>query len=294
MGNLILSIFVGLGVGIVVGALGAGGGILSVPVLVYLLGQEPHAASMGSLVIVGLTALVSIIPRQREGHIRWRDGLIFGLLSSIGTVCGSRISVYVPSDILMMLFSILLVVVGVLMLNKAVRARRLEREALAYEEQRIQNKQIERNGRESAQKNEHLAHGVSRRSKQKNANAKQSLLLLMLCSSLTGLLTGFFGVGGGFAVVPMLVLALGFSVREASSTSLIVMIIASAVGLISRVDAHIHVDWIVVLSFAAASMLGGLIGAPASRHVRESTLTMLFGILLLAVAMGTAASSILG
>ena len=293
MGNLILSIFVGLGVGIVVGALGAGGGILSVPVLVYLLGQEPHAASMGSLVIVGLTALVSIIPRQREGHIRWRDGLIFGLLSSIGTICGSRISVYVPSDILMILFSILLAVVGVLMLNKAVRARRLEREE-ECEEQRIQNKQIESNEQKAAQKNEYLARDPNHRSKQKTSNAKQSLLLLMLCSSLTGLLTGFFGVGGGFAVVPMLVLALGFSVREASSTSLIVMIIASAVGLISRVDAHIHVDWIVVLSFAAASMLGGLIGAPASRHVRESTLTMLFGILLLVVAIGTAASSILG
>lgn len=293
MGNLILSIFVGLGVGIVVGALGAGGGILSVPVLVYLLGQEPHAASMGSLVIVGLTALVSIIPRQREGHIRWRDGLIFGLLSSIGTICGSRISVYVPSDILMILFSILLAVVGVLMLNKAVRARRLEREE-ECEEQRIQNKQIESNEQKAAQKNEYLARDPNHRSKQKTSNAKQSLLLLILCSSLTGLLTGFFGVGGGFAVVPMLVLALGFSVREASSTSLIVMIIASAVGLISRVDAHIHVDWIVVLSFAAASMLGGLIGAPASRHVRESTLTMLFGILLLVVAIGTAASSILG
>ncbi|WP_188355531.1 sulfite exporter TauE/SafE family protein [Galliscardovia ingluviei] len=297
MGNLILSIFVGLGVGIVVGALGAGGGILSVPVLVYLLGQEPHAASMGSLVIVGLTALVSIIPRQREGHIRWRDGLIFGLLSSIGTICGSRISVYVPSDILMILFSILLAVVGVLMLNKAVRARRLEREDLAHEEQGTQNEKNEGNEQnsvqKSAQKNEYLARDPNHRSKQKTSNAKQSLLLLMLCSSLTGLLTGFFGVGGGFAVVPMLVLALGFSVREASSTSLIVMIIASAVGLISRVDAHIHVDWIVVLSFAAASMLGGLIGAPTSRHVRESTLTMLFGILLLVVAIGTAASSIL-
>lgn len=298
MGNLALSIFIGLGVGIVVGALGAGGGILSVPVLVYLLGQEPHAASMGSLVIVGLTALVSIIPRQREGHIRWRDGLIFGLLSSIGTVGGSRISMYVPSDILMMLFSILLIIVGIMMFNKALRARRLERKDLAHEEQGTQNEKNEINEQNSvqkvAQKNEYPAHDAHYRSKQKTDNAKQRLLLLILCSSLTGLLTGFFGVGGGFAVVPMLVLALGFSVREASSTSLIVMIIASAVGLISRVDAHIHVDWIVVLSFAAASMLGGLIGAPASRRVRESTLTMLFGILLLVVAVGTAASSVLG
>ena len=71
MAHLFLALIVGFGVGIVVGALGAAGGILSVPVLVYLLGQEPHAASAGSLVIVGLTAMVSLMPRAREGHVRW-------------------------------------------------------------------------------------------------------------------------------------------------------------------------------------------------------------------------------
>ena len=65
MAHLFLALIVGFGVGIVVGALGAGGGILSVPVLVYLLGQEPHAASAGSLVIVGLTAVVSLMPRAK-------------------------------------------------------------------------------------------------------------------------------------------------------------------------------------------------------------------------------------
>lgn len=126
MVELIVALAVGLGVGVVVGALGAGGGILSVPVLVYLLGQEPHAASAGSLVIVGLTALVSLIPRSREGHVRWRDGLVFGVLSSVGTVLGSRLSVLVDPRTLMLLFSVLLVAVGVMMLRKAFRARRAD------------------------------------------------------------------------------------------------------------------------------------------------------------------------
>ena len=127
MVELIVALAVGLGVGVVVGALGAGGGILSVPVLVYLLGQEPHAASAGSLVIVGLTALVSLIPRSREGHVRWRDGLVFGVLSSVGTVLGSRLSVLVDPRTLMLLFSVLLVAVGVMMLRKAFPPCRWER-----------------------------------------------------------------------------------------------------------------------------------------------------------------------
>ncbi|KFI48150.1 membrane spanning protein with DUF81 domain [Bifidobacterium breve] len=256
MVELIVALAVGLGVGVVVGALGAGGGILSVPVLVYLLGQEPHAASAGSLVIVGLTALVSLIPRSREGHVRWRDGLVFGVLSSVGTVLGSRLSVLVDPRTLMLLFSVLLVAVGVMMLRKAFRARRADGSGAA--------------GAEGASSGRRGGRGLP---------------LLIACATATGFLTGFFGVGGGFAVVPMLVLALGFTMREASSTSLLVMIIASVVGLVSRIGTSISVDWMVVVVFALASMCGGLIGAPASRRVRESTLTLLFGVLLLLVAV---------
>ena len=263
MVELIVALAVGLGVGVVVGALGAGGGILSVPVLVYLLGQEPHAASAGSLVIVGLTALVSLIPRSREGHVRWRDGLVFGVLSSVGTVLGSRLSVLVDPRTLMLLFSVLLVAVGVMMLRKAFRARRADGSGAA--------------GAEGASSGRRGGRGLP---------------LLIACATATGFLTGFFGVGGGFAVVPMLVL--GFTMREASSTSLLVMIIASVVGLVSRIGTSISVDWMVVVVFALASMCGGLIGAPASRRVRESTLTLLFGVLLLLVAVGTLVSTLLG
>lgn len=266
--DLALALVIGLGVGVVVGALGAGGGILSVPVLVYLLGQEPHAASAGSLVIVGLTALTSLIPHARAGRVRWRDGLIFGVLSSVGTILGSRLSVMVNSQILMLLFGVLLIGVGIMMIRKARRTAAPAKERLT--EVRVEGT----DGAVSTAK-------------------RGSLPMLILCSTATGFLTGFFGVGGGFAVVPMLVLALGFGMREASSTSLLVMTIASATGLLSRIGTDIHVDWAIVLLFAVASMIGGQIGAPASRKVKESTLTLLFGILLLLVSAGTLASTIL-
>ncbi|MDU0968736.1 MAG: sulfite exporter TauE/SafE family protein [Actinomycetaceae bacterium] len=250
-GTVIFAVVVGLAVGCIVGALGAGGGILSVPILVYLLGQEPHDAAAGSLVIVGLTAIVSIIPHARAGRVRWRDGLIFAAMSIIGAVAGSRLSVLVPSSVLMLCFGALLVAVGVLMWRKA---------------------EAQLKGR-AAQKPRDFG--------------KYRLLALLGAATVTGFLTGFFGVGGGFAVVPMLVLVLAIPMREAVGTSLLVMIIASATGLASRLGTGVHVDWPVVLSFALASMAGGLIGAPASRKLKESTLTGAFAVLLLAVALAT-------
>lgn len=279
MMDLALALVIGLGVGVIVGALGAGGGILSVPVLVYLLGQEPHAASAGSLVIVGLTAVTSLIPHARTGRVHWRDGLVFGILSSVGTVLGSRLSLLVDARILMLLFGVLLIGVGVMMIRKARRTAAPARERMT-----------------TVEVSQPASQSVSQpASRPGDAPRKgRGLPMLVLCSSATGFLTGFFGVGGGFAVVPMLVLALGFGMREASSTSLLVMTIASLTGLMSRIGTDIHVDWMIVLLFAVASMVGGQIGAPASRKVKESTLTMLFGILLLLVSAGTLTSTLLG
>ena len=114
---------VGVLVGVVVGALGAGGGILSVPALVYLLGQDPHDASAGSLVVVGLTAIVSLIAPARAGRVHWRDGLTFGLMSVLGALVGSRASVSVDGSILMTLFCAMLAVVGLVMLVRGLRSR---------------------------------------------------------------------------------------------------------------------------------------------------------------------------
>lgn len=263
MTHLFLALIVGFGVGIVVGALGAGGGILSVPVLVYLLGQEPHAASAGSLVIVGLTAVVSLMPRAREGHVRWRDGLVFGVVSSVGNVLGSRASLMVDAHMLMILFSVLLMAVGVFMVRKSCRMSQVGDAGT-------------------------VAHATSSQTDRCGLGEPESA-----CATATGALTGFFGVGGGFAVVPMLVLALGFTMREASSTSLLVMIIASAAGLMSRIGTSVSIDWGIVIVFALASMIGGLVGAPASRRMREVVLTRLFAGLLFIVATYTMISTLI-
>ncbi|MCF2707355.1 sulfite exporter TauE/SafE family protein [Arcanobacterium haemolyticum] len=249
---IVTASLVGLAIGIVVGALGAGGGILSVPALVYLLGQNPHDSAAGSLIIVGLTAAISIISPAKRRNVRWRDGAIFGALSVIGSAVGSRLSVAISSRTLMLTFGVLLIGVGIIMLRRGL----------------------------------HVRHGNGA-----NESRPVGILGLVAAATLTGLLTGFFGVGGGFAVVPMLVIALGFTMTEASATSLLVMLFASAAGLIARLGTDVTIPWHVVLPFAVASMLGGLLGGPLTQRVPNWILTTIFGALLLAVAVATIAGA---
>lgn len=156
---------VGVLVGVVVGALGAGGGILSVPALVYLLGQDPHDAAAGSLVVVGLTAIVSLVAPAWAGRVRWRDGLIFGLMSVLGALVGSRASTAVDGTVLLTLFCAMLAVVGVVMLVRGLRSWRGSDDGGGDGEG--------------------------------EASARRGLLVIAAAATFTGFLTGFFGVGVG-------------------------------------------------------------------------------------------------
>lgn len=304
MESLLLALVIGLGVGCIVGALGAGGGILSVPALVYLLGQSPHAAGAGSLIIVGATALISLIPRTWEHRVRWKDGLIFGLCSTLATFLGSRLSFWVSGWVLMLLFGVLLVMVGMVMLWKAWQSARTAQRGssgngAAATEEAVNGEVVAGSGRDAnaggtggaADTTDNTINGAVEPRQWSQAQAR-GWIGLLTAASFTGLLTGFFGVGGGFIVVPMLVLVLRFNIREASATSLLVMLLASITGLLSRIGTSLDVQWPAVIAFAMASMLGGLIGAPVSRKVPESALTLAFGVLLLLVAAGVLAAEL--
>jgi uncharacterized membrane protein YfcA len=271
MQTFLLAVLIGVVVGIVVGALGAGGGILAVPVLVYLLGQDPHAATASSLIIVAITALTSIRHHAKAGNVAWRDGAVFGAASVVGAVVASRVSGLVPSHVLMILFGAMLIVVALVMARRAVRTRREENGAPPDAEERAAEAAAE-----------------------DAARTGPSAPALIATASFTGLLTGFFGVGGGFIVVPMLVIALGLAMRRASGTSLLVMIITTAVSLLSRIGTDVQIDWLVTLVFAAASGIGGLVGGPLSAKARPSTLTALFAGLLGVVALVTLGEQLLG
>ena len=271
---LILGCVLGLCIGVVVGALGAGGGILSVPVLVYLLGIAPHNATASSLVIVGLTALISLFSPGRSAYVKYRDGAVFGVLAIGGSVFGARTSEFVPADLLMYLFSGLLICVGIVMLRKGVR----ECSVADCEERSEKSSGRQKEGDE----------------KSGSENSAQLSWWLVITAALgTGVLTGFFGVGGGFIVVPMLMLVLRMPMREAASTSLLIMVITSVSGLLARIGTSVTIDWAVITAFAAASMIGGFAGGPLTARVRPAVLTICFGSLLLCVACATAVATVL-
>ena len=303
---VLLAIGVGLGVGIVVGALGAGGGILAVPVLVFLLGMPPHAATASSLVIVLITALASLPHHARQQNVEWRAGLVFAGVSVVGAVLGSRLSALVPPDVLLTLFGVMLAVVAAAMLRRGRRTRRTEdAEAAALGTAPLADGDapiashddpvLDQPGPDTVETADglHHHHGEPDLPFAPAASPSPRLRYVIAAASLTGFLTGFFGVGGGFIVVPMLVIALGLAMRRASGTSLLVMIIATATSLLARLGTDVQVDWATTLIFAAGSAVGGVLGGPLSAKARPSTLTLLFAALLAGVAAVTLVETLL-
>jgi uncharacterized protein len=254
---LSIAVAAGLLIGLSLGALGGGGSILTVPVLVYLLHQPPHAATTGSLLIVGITAAGGVIAHQRAGRVRLAPGIAFGVLGVAGSYAGSRMSAGVPSDLLLSLFAGLMLVVAAAMLRR--------RRGTAGQRERAAGSTV-------------LGRGLK----------------IVAAATGVGLLTGFFGVGGGFVIVPVLVLVLGFDMPAAVGTSLLVIAINSAAALAARLGGHTDLDWPLLGVFTVAALAGVLAGNRVASRVDASRLTTAFAVLLIAVAGYSLARSLPG
>jgi uncharacterized membrane protein YfcA len=308
--DVLLPAAIGLAVGVVVGALGGGGGILTVPILVYLLDIAPYPAATASLVIVGATSLVALASHARGGNVRWSQGVTFGLLGGVWAFLGSRLSAAADPDALMTGFSALLAVVAVLMLRKAAH-RTDEPEQAATPDVTAASAPADDDAdaavaddaagdhadaedppeRDLAPGPDVTRHAELLDPPPRGRGLKRAAVVLA-AASLVGLLTGFFGVGGGFAVVPALVLALGLPMRHAVGTSLLVIVVNSLTGLAGRVDSLPDVDWGLVVAFGVASMAGGLVGSRVSARVQPHRLTVAFAVLLAVVAVATAVQAV--
>lgn len=125
-----VAIAVGVLVGVSLGALGGGGSILTVPALVYLLRQDTHAATTGSLIIVGITALAGAVVHGRRGRVRFLAGTTFGLLGVAGSYLGSKASAAVEQHVLLSAFAGLMLVAALAMLRRQPGGAEVERETL--------------------------------------------------------------------------------------------------------------------------------------------------------------------
>lgn len=275
---LSIAVPAGLLIGLLLGALGGGGSILTVPVLVYLLHQDTHAATAGSLLIVGITAAAGVIAHRRADRVRLAPGIAFGVLGAGGSYAGSRLSSGVPPDLLLSMFA------G-LMLAAAAAMLRHRRGATG---------QRERASPSLPAAAQTPGRRIARQHPGENTILQHRILRIIAAATGVGLLTGFFGVGGGFVVLPALVLALGFDMPAAVGTSLLVITINSAVALATRLSGHVSLDWPLLAIFTAAALAGVLAGNRIASKIGAARLATAFTVLLTAVAAYSLARSLPG
>jgi uncharacterized protein len=254
----------GLFIGVSLGALGGGGSILAVPALVYAAGQSPQQATTTSLVLVAITAVIAIVPHWRAGRVRFGAGTLFGLVGIGGSLLGSRWNDSANPDVLLLAFA------GLMLVAASAMWRRARRPAA-----------------ESARSLSAAAAPLAPRYAPFDL---ARVLKVVAAGTVVGLLTGFFGVGGGFVIVPALVLALGFTMPEAVGTSLLVITINAVVALGTRLQTA-AIDWGTVIPFTLASLFGVVIGTRLASTKDSTSLQRWFVVLLVAVAIYTAIQS---
>jgi uncharacterized membrane protein YfcA len=258
-------------IGLSLGALGGGGSILAVPVLVFVAGQSPTDATTTSLLVVGVASVVGAVGHWRHGRVRLGPGLLFGLLGVVGSLAGSALNRRLDGDVLLLAFSGLILVAAWRMVAGCPSCTRAgEREALVAEPSQGGT-------------------GVTVRARPLTT---ARVLELVAVASFVGFLTGLFGVGGGFVIVPALTLVLRYPMPEAIGTSLVVIAVNTAMAFAARLGGS--VDWGTTLLFVVAATAGVVAGTRIADRIRVETMQRTFAALLVAVAVYTAGRAAVG
>jgi uncharacterized protein len=247
MGVLLLGL--ALGVGLLLGLLGGGGSILTVPLLVYVGGLGPREAIAGSLVVVGVSSAWAALMHACAGRVHFRTVTLFGAAGMAGAFVGGRLSALLPPALLVVAFALVMIAAAVAMLRRG-------------------------RGRSSTER----------------ATAPRHLPLprMLLVGVGVGVLAGLVGVGGGFLIVPALVM-LGLPIAEAVGTSLAVITLQSVAGYAAHAG-RVELDWTVVLGVTTAAIVGSIVGPRVIRFIPTHLLRKAFA----AFVLVSAASILLG
>lgn len=254
----IIGLLASLVIGLSLGLIGGGGSILTVPVLVYLFSVDPVQATAYSLFIVGLTSAVGAYPKHKEGLVNIKTALIFGA-PSIATVFLTRkwIVPHIPAEIftlgsfvltksllLMLLFAILMVAASFSMIKDP--------------------------------KNKPLG--------EVKPAGSFNYPLIVAEGAVVGLLTGLVGAGGGFLIIPALVLLTGLPMKQAVGTSLLIIAAKSLIGFTGDLSQQ-QIDWTLLLSISAMAVVGIFIGNGLSRRIDGNKLKKGFGWFVLVMGL---------
>lgn len=249
---IFLAIISGAITGIVLGLFGSGGSIIAMPALMYLLNVEAKSAIAMSMGIVAVTATISGWDNWRRGNVDLKVAAMFGLFGVIGTYGGARLGVYTPVQVQLTLFALVMYAAAWKMLQ--IKKQPVARLATAGGPPLSEDEAI------SAHMGHIAAHGVG-----------------------VGVLTGLVGVGGGFLIVPALVLLSGIPMKIAIGTSLVIVAAKSYSGFAGYVAA-VPVDWSIMASFTAVTVAGSFVGTRVAHRFSQETLKRSFGVFLVFVA----------
>lgn len=242
---LVLGYALAVLVGLSLGVLGGGGAILTVPIFVYVLGFDAKLAIAMSLPVVGVTSLIGAFGHWRAGNVQVRTAAVFGIIAMAGAYAGARLSVFISGTAQLFLLALMMLAAAAAMFRSA--------------------------GRDS-----------SRTEPAPEMRAMPVALLIPIALSV-GILTGLIGIGGGFLVVPALVLLARIPMKQAVGTSLLVIAMNSFSGSLGYLGQR-SMPWGFMLGFIAIAAIGILIGARLVRHVSQSALKRGFAAFL--VIMG--------
>ena len=245
------AIFSGSLVGLMLGLIGGGGSILAVPLLVYVVGvSSPHVAIGTSAVAVAVSALISLFAHVRQGNIKWRCASVFAVSGAVGAALGSTLGKQFDGERLMVLFGVLMVVVAGLMVVRRVSSGDINVRLTLL-------------------------------------SAPKLMPLLLGYGVLVGMLAGFFGIGGGFLVVPGIIAATGMPLLFAIGSSLVSV---SAFGFTTALNYALSglVDWWLVGLFIGGGALGGILGGrlASTFSERKELLTQIFAGVVGVIGLG--------
>ena len=258
-------------IGVSLGALGGGGSILAVPVLVFVAGQTPSAATTTSLVVVGVASLIGAYGHWRSGRVRVVPGLVFGLVGIGGSLAGSALNRRLDGDVLLLAFAgLVLVAAWRIVTGCPSCTRRGEASVLAEPD----------------------SSGAGKTRTESWTMTPARAVQILAVGTAVGFLTGLFGVGGGFVIVPALALVLGFPMPIAVGTSLLVIAMNTAVAFAARAGTG-PIDWATTLAFTVAAIAGVGAGKRVADRLDPKSMQRSFAVLLVAVAVYTGARALL-
>ncbi|MEO8622660.1 MAG: sulfite exporter TauE/SafE family protein [bacterium] len=232
-------------IGLSLGLMGGGGSILTVPIFVYVLGFDPKQAIVMSLPVVGVTSFVGALAHWRSGNINLRTAALFGVVAMAGAYLGARLAVYLNGAVQLSLLAVVMLVAAVSMFRSVNREPMVSTDATAGD--------------------------------------TMSIALLVPTALGVGLMTGIVGIGGGFLVVPALVLLGRVPIKQAVGTSLLVIAMNCASGYVGYIG-QVVIPRRFLVGFTFVAVLGIIAGTYMVRYVSQRSLKRAFAIFL--VLMG--------